>query len=288
MSEPVERVREFRGVRVPTFLYGTAWKEDRTRELVAGALDAGFRGIDTANQLRHYREAAVGEAIAAARDGDGPDRGDLFLQTKFTHPAGQGDTPPYDPGAPTAEQVRQSLSGSLDHLGVERVDSYLLHAPSQRPGLGEADREAWRAMEEAVEAGRIRLLGASNVTPDQVDELCDFARVEPAFVQNRCRARLGWGAAVREVCRARGIAYQAFSLLTANRRALEHERVRAIADRYGRTVPQVIFRFALALGMIPLTGTTDPKHMRQDLAVHEFDLDEDEIGAIAGLGGVAA
>lgn len=278
-----ERERTVEGVRVPTFLYGTAWKEDRTRELVVEALDAGFRGIDTANQRRHYHEEDVGRALTRAREGSGPGLDELFVQSKFTHPAGQGDQPPYDPDAAPADQVRQSLRSSLDHLGVDRLESYLLHAPSQRPGLGEADREAWRAMEEMQQAGRTLLLGVSNVLPDQLRELCEFARVQPAFVQNRCRARLGWDAAVRQVCSEQEVAYQAFSLLTANQRTLEHPVVREIADRHGRSVPQVIFRFALALGMIPLTGTTDPDHMRQDLAAYEFDLDEDEVEAIEQL-----
>lgn len=281
----VQRVRTVRGVRVPTFVYGTAWKEDRTRELVAEALAAGFRGVDTANQRRHYREEAVGRALSEAFEGHGPRRGELFVQTKFTHPSGQGDRVPYDPGAAVAEQVRQSLRSSLRHLGVERVDSYLLHAPSQRSGLGDADREAWRAMEGLRDSGRARLIGVSNVTADQLRELCELARVEPAFVQNRCRARLGWDAAVREVCRRRGVVYQGFSLLTANRRALEHPDVREVARRHGRTVPQVIFRFSLALGMIPLTGTTDPEHMREDLAVHGFDLAEEEVRAIEAVAG---
>lgn len=280
---PIERETTVASVRVPTFLYGTAWKEERTRELVTEALEAGFRGIDTANQRRHYREEAVGQALAETAKGTGPDRGELFVQTKFTHPAGQGERPPYDPDAPPAEQVRQSVRSSLQHLGVERLDSYLLHAPSQRSGLGEADREAWRAMEEMHEEGRTRLLGVSNVLPDQLRELCDFARVQPAFVQNRCRARLGWDASVREVCSERRVVYQAFSLLTANQRVLEHEVVRGIAERHGRSVPQVIFRFALALGMIPLTGTTDRDHMRQDLEVYEFDLEENEVEAIEQL-----
>ena len=278
------RERPVEGVRVPTFLYGTAWKEERTRELVVEALDAGYRGIDTANQRRHYYEDDVGRALSRAREGGGPDLDELFIQTKFTHPAGQGDQPPYDPDAAPADQVRQSVRSSMEHLGLDRLDSYLLHAPSQRPGLGETDREAWRAMEEMQQAGRTLLLGVSNVLPDQLRELCEFARVQPAFVQNRCRARLSWDAAVREVCSEQEIVYQAFSLLTANQRVLEHPVVREIAARHGRSVPQVIFRFALALGMIPLTGTTDPEHMRQDLAVYEFDLDEDEVEAIEQLG----
>lgn len=278
MSTP--RTRTVRGVPVPTFMYGTAWKEDRTRALVAEALEAGFRAVDTANQRKHYHEEGVGRALSAAIEGGGPGREELFVQTKFTHPRGQGDRPPYDPDARPAEQVRQSFRSSLDHLRVERVDGYLLHAPSRRPGLGDADREVWRAMEELHDAGRVRLLGVSNVTPDQLERLRNFARVPPAFVQNRCRARLGWDAATRRACRDEGIVYQGFSLLTANRRALEAPAVREIAERRGRTVPQVIFRFALALGAIPLTGTTDPQHMREDLAVYDFDLTEEEVRAV--------
>lgn len=281
----MERIATVRDVRVPTFIYGTAWKEERTEELVAEALEAGFRGFDTANQRRHYREAAVGRALTRAVEDGTVDRGDLFVQTKFTHPQGQGGNAPYDTDAPPAEQVRQSFRSSLDHLEVDRVDSYLLHAPTARSGLADADREAWRAMEELHEEGRARLVGVSNVTPGQLRTLSDFARVKPAFVQNRCRLGLGWDVGVREVCEDRGIGYQGFSLLTANRPALNHRDVKEIARRHGRSVEQVIFRFAMALGIVPLTGTTDPDHMREDLAVYEFDLTEEEVRAVEAVGG---
>jgi diketogulonate reductase-like aldo/keto reductase len=280
----IERTRTIQGVRVPTFLYGTAWKEDATTELVSLALAAGFRGIDTANQRRHYHEAAVGVALAQAL-GEGelqPD--DLFLQTKFTYVAGQDHRLPYDPRAPVSEQVEQSFLRSLDHLGVERLDSYVLHGPSRRRGLGPDDYEAWRAMESLHEAGGTRLLGVSNVLADQLEELVRFARVPPAFVQNRCFAQLGWDAQVREVCERLAVAYQAFSLLTANAHVLRHPAVRRIAAAHGRTAPQVIFRFALALGMIPLTGTTDPVHMKEDLEVYDFALTADEVRIIGAVG----
>src|ERR1044071_2391294 len=117
------------GVRVPRLLYGTAWKEDQTRPLTELALRAGFRGIDTANQRRHYHEAAVGQAVAAAIEGGLVTREDLFLQTKFTFRRGQDHRLPYDPRAPIAVQVEQSLTKSLAHLGTEVIDSYLLHGP---------------------------------------------------------------------------------------------------------------------------------------------------------------
>lgn len=276
----VDRIRDVKGVPVPTFLYGTAWKEDATEALVTEALAAGFRGIDTANQRRHYHEAGVGRALAAVLERGELRREDLFLQTKFTFVDGQDHRLPYDPRAPIGEQVAQSFASSLEHLGVDTLDSYVLHGPSQRQGLAEADREAWRAMESLHDAGRTRLLGVSNVAPDQLEELCEVARVPPAFVQNRCFAQLGWDAAVRAICARHDIAYQGFSLLTANGRVVGHPVVGEMAARHDRTAAQVIFRFALQTGMFALTGTTDPEHMRQDLAVYDFELAEEEVRAL--------
>src|SRR5437667_11516400 len=110
------------GVRVPRFLYGTAWKEDQTERLTALARRQGFRGIDTANQRRHYHEAAVGQAIAAAIESGLVAREDLFVQTKFTFRRGQDDRLPYDPRAPIPTQVEQSFASSLEHLCVEAID----------------------------------------------------------------------------------------------------------------------------------------------------------------------
>src|SRR5215472_10363042 len=132
------------GVQVPRFLYGTAWKEDRTQRLTELALREGFRGIDTANQRRHYHEAAVGQAIAAVVESGLVGRQDLFLQTKFTFRGGQDHRLPYDPKAPIRTQVDQSFASSLEHLGTEVIDSYLLHGPSQGSRLAAADWEAWR------------------------------------------------------------------------------------------------------------------------------------------------
>ena len=277
---------EVRGVRVPGLVYGTAWKEDATESLVHGALTSGFRGIDTANQRKHYDEAGVGRAIARALAG-GLGRDQLFVQTKFTHVGGQDHRLPYDPAAPIADQVAQSFASSLEHLGVERLDSLVLHGPSQRDGLAPADREAWRAIERLAEAGRVQLIGISNVTQGQVRALVELARVPPAFVQNRCYAERGWDRAVRALCAEHGIVYQAFSLLTANRDVVVHRGVRAIAARHRKTPAQVIFRFARQVGMLPLTGTTSRQHMRDDLATDGrdgFELDPQELATIDAAG----
>jgi diketogulonate reductase-like aldo/keto reductase len=264
-------------------LYGTAWKEEATESLVFGALTAGFRGIDTANQRKHYHEAGVGLGIARAL-ATGIRRDELFIQTKFTHLGGQDHRLPYDPAAPVAEQVAQSFARSLEHLGVDRIDSLVLHGPSWREGLAPDDREAWRAIEALAAAGRVPLIGISNVTAGQVRELLELARVAPAFVQNRCYAERGWDRAVRTLCAEHGIVYQAFSLLTANRDVLVHREVRAIAARHHKTPAQIVFRFARQVGMLPLTGTSSPQHMRDDLAIDDIELDARELAAIEAAG----
>jgi diketogulonate reductase-like aldo/keto reductase len=255
------------------FLYGTAWKEQETARLVRLALEAGFRGIDTANQRRHYFEAAVGEALVAAKI----PRDELWLQTKFNFRRGQDHRLPYDEHGPIATQVAQSFASSLEHLHTDRLDSYVLHGPTYNEGLVDADWEAWGAMERLVHDGRAAVLGVSNVSLAQLSELCARARVKPIMVQNRCYARMGWDRDVRAFCRERGLRYQGFSLLTANPQVLADPRVRAMAMRHAVTPAQVVFAFALAVGMLPLTGTSSQEHMKQDLAAREIELTPAEV-----------
>ncbi len=269
----------------PSFLYGTAWKEDRTAALTELALRAGFRGIDTANQRRHYVEAAVGQGLAAAYRAGIVERGDVFLQTKFTYLPGQDHRLPYDPQASLSTQVAQSMASSLEHLGTEHVDSYVLHGPASGQGWSPYDVEVWAAMVKERDAGRARALGVSNVSLRHLQQLVASGAEPPAFVQNRCFARAGWDRAVRAFCAERRIVYQGFSLLTANPEALRHPVVLAAAARNQATPPQVIFRFALAVGMLPLTGTTDERHMKQDLASESLTLTADETRAIESLAG---
>lgn len=279
-----ERIRQIRGATVPTLLYGTAWKEERTADVVAQALRMGFRGLDTANQPRHYREAEVGRALLAELERGMLRREDVFVQTKFTFQRGQDHRLPYDPAASVARQVEESFDSSLSHLGVDVVDSYLLHTPSLPQGLAAADIEAWRVMETLHDTGRARFIGVSNFAPDQLVALLRTARVRPTFVQNRCYASRGWDASVRAICTQEGITYQGFSLLTANQGVIRSSLVRDIARRHQRTPAQVILRFALQLGLIALTGTTNPQHVADDLAVYEFELTSAELKELERAG----
>jgi diketogulonate reductase-like aldo/keto reductase len=134
-------------------------------------------------------------------------------------------------------------------------------------------------------AGRTRLLGMSNVSLGHLEQMAATGAAAPAFVQNRCFARLGWDRDVRAFCRDREIVYQGFSLLTANPEVLGHPLVARIAARVRATPAQVVFRFAQSVGMLPLTGTTDAEHMAQDLASHALALSTDEVRALESLSG---
>lgn len=274
---------DLHGVRVPAFFYGTAWKEDQTTDCVRQAIGAGFRAIDTANQRKHYFEAGVGKALKMIYDQGELSRNNFFLQTKFTYQAGQDHRLPYDPDASYTDQVAQSFASSLEHLGTDYIDSYVLHGPAVWPELTEPDLEVWQAMETLHDEKKTRLLGVSNVNIDQLIKLYEAARIKPAFVQNRCFAKLGWDRYVREFCNTQGIMYQGFSLLTANRTELSDSRITVLAQQLDRSIAQIVFRFARQLGMLPLTGTTDPIHMGLDRQIDDFSLSDSQMRLLENI-----
>ncbi|MBI2145940.1 aldo/keto reductase [Candidatus Woesearchaeota archaeon] len=260
----------------PLIIYGTAWKEEATENLVLTALKTGFRAIDTANQRQHYNETAVGNAIIKS----GIHRNQLFLQTKFTSVDGQDHRLPYNPYADYATQVRQSFQSSLQHLQTNYIDSYLLHGPSTGVGLAPADWHVWQEMEAIHKEQKVTYLGISNVNLDQLQQLYQRAAVKPTFVQNRCYAQLGWDKEIRQFCTQKGIIYQGFSLLTAN--ALVLPQVQPLAAKLHTTSTQIIFKFALQIGILPLTGTTNSTHMKEDLAL-DFNLTDKDIKFIENI-----
>lgn len=266
------------GVRMPGILYGTAWKKERTAALVAQALQQGFRGIDTACQPKHYHEPGVGDAVAAFV-GAGGSRGDLYLQTKFTPIGGQDpQRVPYDPRASLPEQVRQSCTASLRNLQVACIDGLVLHSPLPVPAL---TLEVWQAMEALVDAGTVRQLGISNCyDPHALAALHDAARIKPAVLQNRFYAETGYDEDIRRFCRAQGIVYQSFWTLSANPGLLGNANLLNLASHHRRTPAQILFRYLSQRGVVPLTGTTSELHMREDLAIFEFELGETECAAV--------
>jgi diketogulonate reductase-like aldo/keto reductase len=273
----------YNDVAIPAFMYGTAWKKEQTARLVELAVDSGFTAIDTANQLIHYQEALVGEALLTLAK-KGVKRESLFLQTKFTSISGQDHRTPYDQSADLPTQVQQSFESSLQHLYTDYLDSYVLHGPHSRWGLSQADWDMWATMEAYYQAGKTKMIGISNVQANQLQELCEKAAVKPMVVQNRCYAVMGWDKEVREICKSHGIIYQGFSLLTANQDVLRDSKMWDIAKRVGANPLQVIFGFALQIGILPLTGTTNEQHMKDDLAVlDKFELSPEDVKKIEAI-----
>lgn len=264
----------------PKILYGTAWKENDTKRCVTDALKAGFRGIDTACQRKHYHEAGVGDALKSIFEIGELNRGDVFLQTKYTFVRGQDKRLPYDPQAPVAAQVKQSMAQSLKNLGVDYLDSYVLHGPSRAIGLVDDDWNAWVAMETLHTEGLARSLGVSNVSLEQLMELTNKATIRPSFVQNRCYARSGWDLDVRRFCKDNDIVYQGFSLLTANPEVFVSPVFVEITNRMSMTPAQLVFAFSSQVGMLPLTGTTDFHHMSEDLLAFDFKLSDTDLKTI--------
>ncbi|CAJ1367241.1 unnamed protein product [Effrenium voratum] len=264
------------------FLYGTAWKEGATAELVVKAVRAGFRGIDTACQPKHYQEDLVGAALAQLQTEDGIAREQLWLQTKFTPIRGQDPgRVPYDPKASLAEQVEQSIQRSLQNLGTSYIDSLVMHSPM--PSL-EENLEVWSVFEKAVESGEVRQLGISNCYDLGVFRLIyDAVKIKPKVLQNRFYADAGYDRELRQFCLEKGIRYQTFWTLTANPHVLASPPVRKAAGRLNATPAQVLFAWLVRSGHQPLTGTKSSVHMKEDLAAASLVLTDAEASEIASL-----
>jgi diketogulonate reductase-like aldo/keto reductase len=269
------------GVRIPPIIYGTAWKKDCTAALVKQAIGLGFRGIDTACQPKHYNEAGVGDGVAACQE-LGIDRSELYLQSKFTPLTGQDPAQvPYDAKAGLGEQVAQSFQTSLKNLQTTYLDCLILHSPlaSQLH-----TQEVWQAMEQIFHDGGAKQLGISNCYDlQQFELLYRNATVKPAVIQNRFYAETQYDRTIRDFCRQQRIIYQSFWTLTANPNVLAHTTLQTLAAKYRRSTAQVFFRYLNQIGIIPLTGTTSKTHMREDLAIIDFELTSDEYEAVGNL-----
>lgn len=268
-------------VSMPRLIYGTAWKKDKTADLVTKAIKYGFRGIDTACQPKHYNEAGVGEAIQKLTN-EGMTRKDLYIQTKFTPLNGQDPLNiPYDKRASLSEQVAQSFEVSKKNLGVTYIDALILHSP-----LENMDRSmiAWQAMEQIYKQGGIKLIGISNCYDlDMLKQLFDASFIKPAILQNRFYQDTDYDNAIRQWCQEHNIVYQSFWTLTANPHILSSPSVQKAALKYQKTPAQIFFRVLIDIGILPLTGTCSDKHMKEDLEIFHFNLPKSVLQEIASL-----
>ncbi|PGH03451.1 hypothetical protein GX51_04025 [Blastomyces parvus] len=268
---------------IPIFLYGTAWKKEQTADLVYQALSAGFKGIDTAAQPKHYREDLVGEGVRRVLAEGKVKREDLYVQTKYTPISGQDPhSVPYDPSSPIAAQIHSSVKSSLANLRPRNdtsseTDSYLdalvLHTPL--PTINET-LEAWAALEEYV-PHKIRNLGISNCDLPVLKAIYSSttAKVKPAIVQNRFHPGSKFDVGLRQFCRENSIVYQSFWTLTANPELVWSTEV-GLLSQQARISPQAAL-YCLVLGLgdtVMLNGTKNEGRMLADLAapkaVEEF------------------
>jgi diketogulonate reductase-like aldo/keto reductase len=263
-------------VKMPPLIYGTAWKKERTADLVVQAILSGFRGIDTACQPKHYEEPLVGKAIARLKEDHGILREELFVQTKFTPLSGQDPHRiPYDPNAPLEDQVTYSFESSKHNLETHYVDSLVLHSPlSPYTDLV----KVWGAMEEIYHNKGARQIGISNCyNLTLLKQLYADAKIKPAVVQNRFYSQSGYDRELRLWCDTKGIIYQSFWSLSANPHLLESSAVTILTKKYDKTAAQILYRYLNHIGIVPLIGSTSQQHMTEDLAIFEFELLENEI-----------
>jgi diketogulonate reductase-like aldo/keto reductase len=251
------------GVEMPALGFGT-WElrnGRRTREAVAAALAAGYRHIDTA--AMYGNEESVGEAVRAS----GLARGDVFVTTKIWN-----DQHGY-------ERSRRALDRSRAELRLDPIDLFLIHWPGGR------DRhETWRRLEEHLDAGTVRAIGVSNYDVGDLDEMMAVSQVIPMvnqielnpFVFRRRRPTL-------DRCAELGIVVTAWRPLTKGR-SLDHPLIADVAQRHGRTPAQVLLRWSIQHGIVPLPKSSRPDRIASNADVFDFDLSEAEMAAIDGLG----
>lgn len=262
-----------RATKIPSLLYGTAWKKDQTRQLVAQALQCGFIGIDTAAQPKHYKEDLVGAGIRDALKNGHIHRDKLYVQTKFTSISGQDpQNVPYDAALSITDQVNASVASSLHNLRHSEeatdkayIDCLILHSPF--PSMAQT-QEAWRAMESHV-PHVVKTLGISNTYQLSVlEELYDFATIKPSVIQNRFYQDSEYDQDIRAFCKDRGgISYQSFWTLTANPRLLKAGAVDFVAKQVVVSKAVALYGLVLGLGNVSvLNGTTNSDRMQEDLA----------------------
>ncbi|KAI5927998.1 NADP-dependent oxidoreductase domain-containing protein [Camillea tinctor] len=263
---------ETKAASMPKLMYGTAWKKDATKDLVLMAVRAGFRGIDTAAQPRHYNEASVAAGIGEAISAGIVKREDLFIQTKFTSTSGQDpDNMPYDPNAPLEDQVHASVASSLRNFAFGTpekayIDSLVLHSPLN--DIADTIR-VWKALETYV-PHKIRQLGISNTNLLTLNELCSNPdiTVRPACVQNRFFHATQWEVMLRAYCRPKGITFQSFWTLTGNPELMKSPPVVRLAQSAQIDAVRALYALVLGLGGTTiLDGTTNEAHMKDDLEI---------------------
>lgn len=261
------------GVKIPKLGLGTWFiDDDKAAQAVREAVKLGYRLIDTAQA--YGNERGVGEGIRTC----GVDRDQLFVTTKLA-----AEIKSYD------EAVR-AIDGSLKLMGLDYIDMIIIHSPQPWVNVNQsADRffegnlEAWRALEEAYKAGKLRAIGVSNFDEEDIDNLCNNGSVKPMV--NQILAHIGntpFG--IIDFCKKKDILVEAYSPV-AHGVILEDKEVEAIAKKYDVSIAQLCIRYCLQLGLLPLPKTANPEHMKQNGDV-DFVISDQDMKTLCALDNV--
>ncbi|WP_228712020.1 aldo/keto reductase family protein [Halarcobacter ebronensis] len=264
-----------RNIEIPNIIYGTAWKKYSTSFLVKQAILEGFRAIDTAGQPKHYHEDLVGKGLEDAYR-SGIKRESLFLQTKYTPIEGQDKTNmPYLERDSVVTQIEKSFKRSKENLRTKYIDSYLLHSPvfpSKRL------LETWDVMSGLVKNKEVGQIGICNCYDlDVLIYLYEKSEIKPSIVQNRFYSQTGYDKEIRKWCKEKSIVYQGFWTLTANQTIVDSSLVFDLSEKYRVNQATIFYRFLNHIGIVPLNGTTNTEHMREDMKINSFELTKNEI-----------
>lgn len=260
------------GVKMPCLGFGT-WQSSDGEEAynaVLSALRLGYRHIDTA--AAYGNEKSVGRAIADFLKESSVKRSDLFITTKLWNE---------DHGY---ESTKKAIDCSLEKLGLDYLDLYLIHWPNPvkfRSCWQKANAESWAAMEEAVDAGKIRAIGISNFCERHIDELLKTAKIKPMVNQ----IKVCPGQPERELAdysRSLGMVVEGYSPLGTGG-IFKNAEIKQLAEKYGRTVAQVCIRWCLQQGVVPLPKSVNFARIKENSEIFDFTISEEDLEIIANL-----
>lgn len=259
-NETVKLVNE---VEVPRLALGT-WliDDDKAADAVRAAIKLGYRHIDTAQA--YGNEKGVGEGVRAS----GVDRKEIFINSKVAAEH------------KTYEEAAAGINKTLATMGLDYIDMMIIHSPQPWTEVNQSDnryiegnREAWRALEDAYKAGRIRAIGVSNFIREDIDNLWEGCEIKPMVNQVLCHIS-NTPLDLIEYCQSKGIIMEAYSPV-AHGEAMKNEKIAEMADKYGVSIPQLCIRYDLQLGMVVLPKTANPEHMKTNADVDFVISDED-------------